>query len=305
MRDQALGLRRLAAAEIPASRIDTLLLEERMEKRGTGCVTVAVTSGKGGVGKTNFSINLALLLAKAGKKVILFDADLGLANVNILFGINPRYTLLDVVEGRIPLEEVLVSGPCGLSIVPAGSGMEKMANLDSVTLLTLMKDLARLEQACDYLIFDTGAGISRTVRAFVSAAQKQIVVVTPEPSSLADAYATIKLIVGTGGRDIHIVSNMVKSDREGEEVFRKIALLTRRFLRRSPFWLGALPLDKSVGLAVLRQSPVALSEPNSPFARALSRIVLRLTGAVSESKPGFFDRFVKIFRQDNDHGQPL
>jgi len=305
MIDQAQGLRRLAAAESKGSRIDALLLEERLEKRATGCVTVAVTSGKGGVGKTNFSINLALMLARSGKKVILFDADLGLANVNILFGINPRFTLLDVVEGHVSLEEILVPGPGGISIVPAGSGIERMANLDSISLLKLMKDLERLEQSCDILIFDTGAGISRTVRAFVNAAARQIVVVTPEPSSFADAYAAVKLIVATGGRDIHIVSNMVKNDREGEEVFRRIALTTRRFLRRTPAYLGALPFDKSVGAAVRRQMPAVLSDPASPFSRALSRIALRFTGAQPEKKPGFFNRFMTYFKQETDHGQVI
>ncbi len=292
MIDQAQGLRTLTQRASDMSRVDALLLAESLPQRSTKCTTIAVTSGKGGVGKTNVSINLALLLSKMGKKVILFDADLGLANVNILMGLNPAFTLLDIVEGRCALQDVVLPGPGGISLIPGGSGVEKMANLDSATLARVMRDLDALEASCDFLIFDTGAGISRIVRSFVNAAMKQIVVVTPEPSSLADAYAAIKMIFATGNSDISIISNMVKDDKEGLETYQKLAALCRRFLKKAPLFLGSLPMDKNVRTSVSRQSPVTISCPESPFSRSLSRIVLRVMGRPVAERNGFFHRLM-------------
>ena len=297
--DQAQALRTLAAGrERSGGRLDTLLMEERSTRTGSRCTTVAVTSGKGGVGKTNISINLALMLAKMGKKVVLFDADLGLANVNILLGINPAFTLLDVVENRASIHDVVVEGPGGIYIVPAGSGIEKMANLDSVAMGKLMHALEILEQSCDYLVFDTGAGISRTVRSFVNAASRQIVVVTPEPSSLADAYAAVKMIASTGCTNIGVVANMVGSEKEGHETFERLALLTRRFLNRTPEFLGSLPYDRNVSHSVIKQSPIVINNPGSAFPRALSAVALRVLGrSVVQTGDGFFKRFIGFFKQ--------
>jgi len=294
MIDQAQSLRTLAGESQSSSRVDALLMEERLPRRNSRCMTLAVTSGKGGVGKTNVSINLALLLAKLGKKVILFDADLGLANVNILMGLSPAFTLLDVVEGRCTLADVVMEGPGGISLIPAGSGVEKMANLDAVALGKILRDLDSLEAACDFLIFDTGAGISRMVRAFVNAAMKQIVVVTPEPSSLADAYAAVKMILSTGNTEIGIITNMVKDEREGLETYNRLATLSRRFLGRAPLLLGSLPTDKYVKSGVSRQAPVALSHPEAPFTRSLACIVRRLLGRPAEDRAGFFRRLMNL-----------
>jgi flagellar biosynthesis protein FlhG len=292
MIDQAQGLRVLAGESPSLSRVDALLLEDRAPRPSGRCVTLAVTSGKGGVGKTNVSINLCLLLAKMVKRVVLFDADLGLANVNILMGVSPAFTLLDVVEGRCTLADAVLEGPGGISVIPAGSGVEKLANLDAMALGKVLRDLEALESSCDFLLFDTGAGISRMVRAFVGAAMKQIVVVTPEPSSLADAYAVIKLIFSTGNTDIGVVANMVKDEREGKETYERLAAISRRFLKRAPVFLGALPWDKNVRAGVFRQAPVALNIPQAPFTRALSRIALRLLGRPVPERAGFFRRLM-------------
>lgn len=292
MMDQAQTLRALAGEMRGQDRMASLLLEEKLPRKNGRCLTLAVTSGKGGVGKTNVSINLALLLSKMGKRVLLFDADLGLANVNILMGVNPAFTLLDVVEGRCVMADVVLPGPGGISIIPGGSGVEKMANLDAMALGGLLRELDSLEEAFDYLIFDTGAGISRMVRAFVGAAMKQLIVVTPEPSSLADAYAALKMIYGSGNTDVGVIANMVKNEKEGLETFERLASLSRRFLKRSPMFLGGVPADPLLKSAVVRQAPLSLSRPEAPFVRALSRVSLRLLGRPVEERSGFFHRLL-------------
>ncbi|OGS36155.1 MAG: hypothetical protein A2293_04545 [Elusimicrobia bacterium RIFOXYB2_FULL_49_7] len=296
MIDQAQGLRTLVAQTVLRPRVAEVMDEVGLSPFSTGCTTIAVTSGKGGVGKTNISINLALALARMNKKVVLFDADLGLANVNILLGINPRWTLLDVVEGRAVLGEILIQGPGNLSIVPAGSGVERMANLDSIALMKLLRSLTVLEESCDYLIFDTSAGISNMVKAFVNTADMPLVVATPEPSSMADAYAAVKMIYNSGKAEVNLISNMVKDEEEGFAVFNKLSLLTRRFLNRTPKYLGALPSDRHLIAGVRSQNPVLLSQANAPFSRSVTRLAHRLLGHTPERDSTFFHRLFDLFR---------
>lgn len=297
MIDQAQGLRTLAAGRgAVRTRVEEVLSGDAAIAKRTACTSIAVTSGKGGVGKTNISINLALALARMNKKVVLFDADLGLANVNILLGINPRHTLLDVVEGRATLNEILLSGPGNLSIVPAGSGIEKMANIDSIALMKLVRGLSCLEQACDYLIFDTQAGISNVVKAFVTAADIPLVVATPEPSSLADAYAAAKMIYNSGSAKVRVVANMVKDEQDGQNAYNRLAMLTERFLEERPLFLGSLPMDRGLREGVLRQTPIMLHAPNAPFSRAMVRVAHRLLGGSPEREGSFFKRFFELFR---------
>src|SRR3989339_283443 len=299
MIDQAQGLRTLAehTAAADHARLDTILTETRCTGAQRACTTIAVTSGKGGVGKTNVSINLALALASLNKRVILFDADLGLANVNILLGMNPAFSLLDVVEGRAAIRDVLLDGPGGISVVPGGSGIEKMANLDSVAFMKLVRELEQLERMCDFLIFDTGAGIGHIVKTFVKAADRKIVIVTPEPSSLADAYAAVKMAVNAGGGDIAVIANMVRSEQEGLDTFKRLAALTRRFLGKIPIYLGALPYDKNVGNAVRRQFPLFLENPRAAFSHTLLKIAYRFAGRKDNEASGFFVRLAEFFKR--------
>ena len=155
---------------------------------------IATTSGKGGVGKTNISSNLAVLAAKSGKRVLIVDADLGLANVEIIYGITPKYHLGDLLDGKVTMEEVLATGPGGIRVLPAGSGVSSLTQLDDAQKLRLMTGLDAVEDAFDVVIIDTGAGIGENVRFFVGGAQEALLVVTPEPTSLTDAYASVKVL---------------------------------------------------------------------------------------------------------------
>ncbi len=304
MIDQAQSLRTLAASTLTGT--DTERMEFMLENetalslaQGKSCTAVTIASGKGGVGKTNISINLSIALAKLNKKVTLFDADLGLANINILLGIHPSFTLQDLSEGRAKIGDVAMAGPAGITIVPGGSGVESLANIDAGSLKRIMRELSVLESSCDFLIFDTQAGIANTVRAFAAASNRQIIIVTPEPSSLADAYGALKMMVSTGCSKISIVANMVNNEIEGSEVYKKLSTLAKRFLGREPEYLGAIPKDAKLSASVLRQTPAFLAYPDSQFSKAIHRLALRFIGQTPErKKEGVFSRLVSYFKED-------
>jgi flagellar biosynthesis protein FlhG len=298
MIDQAHSLRTLAASVSENDRLDALLYEDAVRITTRKCTAVTVASGKGGVGKTNISINLAIMLSKLGKNVTLFDADLGLANINILLGIHPSFTLQDVTEGRAKIGDVAMRGPGGITIVPGGSGVESLANIDAGSLKRLMRELTVLESSCDYLIFDTQAGIAHTVKAFAAASDRQIVVVTPEPSSLADAYAALKMMAFSGCTKIGIVANMVRDDADGLEVYQRLAGLAKRFLGKEPEFLGSLPRDPKVSASVIRQTPVTVAHPEAPFSKSMHRIALKFVGQNNNMKrESVFSKLASIFRK--------
>ncbi|MBL8029347.1 MAG: MinD/ParA family protein [Fibrobacteres bacterium] len=298
MIDQAQSLRTLAASVNESDRLDALLYDEPVRQSSGKCTAVTVASGKGGVGKTNISINLAIMLSKLNKSVTLFDADLGLANINILLGIHPSFTLQDVTEGRAKIGDVAMRGPGGITIVPGGSGVESLANIDAGSLKRLLREFSALETSSDYLIFDTQAGIAHTVRAFAAASDRQIVVVTPEPSSLADAYAAMKMMAVAGCSKIGIVANMVRDDKEGLDVYKRLATLAKRFLGREPEFLGALPRDPKVSSSVIRQTPITLAHPDAPFSKSMHRIALKFVGQpVTVGKESVFGKLASIFRK--------
>jgi len=238
---------------------------------------IAVTSGKGGVGKTNVSVNLATALASQGRGVMLLDADLGLANVDVVLGLTPRRNLSHVIEGEASLEEVLVDGPEGVHVVPASSGTQRMAELSHAEHAGLIQSFSELSHDIDYLIIDTAAGISDSVMSFARAAREVLVVVCDEPSSITDAYALVKVL----NRDhdvqrFHMVANRVRSPREGEELFSKLSRVTTRFLDLTLDYLAAIPEDDALRKAVQRQRPVVQAFPGSPSGRALTDLARRI-----------------------------
>lgn len=238
---------------------------------------IAVSSGKGGVGKTNVSVNLAAQLAGLGKSVMLLDADLGLANVDVLLGLSPKYNLSHVLEGRATLEEILVEGPNGVKIVPAASGIQKMAELSRAEHVGLIRSFSELNHDIDYLIIDTAAGISDGVVSFARAAREILVVVCDEPSSITDAYALIKVLnCDYAVQRFHMVANRVRSPNEGHDLFVKLARVTTKFLDLTLDYAGAIPEDDSLRKAVQRQRPVALAYPGSPSARAFGELAKRV-----------------------------
>lgn len=255
--------------------------------RFPGCV--AVTSGKGGVGKSNIALLIASSLGSAGKRVLLLDADLGLANVHIILGIAPRKTLADVVDGTATLESIITSTDSGFDLIPGASGIEKLANLECGKFLALRNDFMLLEKRYDELIIDTGAGIGSVVTGFVLAADVAIVVMTPEPTSLADAYAMVKVLSERNAQRIGIVVNMVRSDREGVETFDRLNALVVKFLRRSVEHCGTLPYYKAVAEAVRMQRFRALVKENSILAQRIQMVSKRLCGVKVQKKAGFFE----------------
>ena len=238
---------------------------------------IAVTSGKGGVGKTNLSVNLGTALAQGGRGVLLMDADLGLANVDVLLGLSPRRNLSHVIAGEATLEEVIVEGEDGLSVIPAASGVQRMAELSPAEHAGLIRSFSELSQDVEYLIVDTAAGISDSVMSFARAAREVLVVVCDEPSSITDAYALIKVL----NRDhrvqhFHMVANRVRSAREGQDLFAKLSTVTTRFLDLALDYAGAIPEDDALRKAVQRQRPVVTAFPGSPSGRAFLDLARRV-----------------------------
>lgn len=264
-----------------------------------GARTIAITSGKGGVGKTNFSTNLALMLAKRGLRVIVLDADLGLANLHVVLGVSPHYHLGHVLRGERTLRDILYAAPCGIQIIAGGSGISELANLNDEQRQRFISGLEELDELADIILIDTGAGLSHNVLAFVLAVEEVIVVTTPEPTALADGYATIK-VISRENPDAHLrlVVNMAASETEAEATSERLRLVARQFLNLELDVLGHLPQDASVPRAVRAQRPVVLENPNAPIVHTLNEIVDRLGYYPSRpaSVRGFLNRVSRYFQ---------
>lgn len=254
-------------------------------ERGTTRV-IAVSSGKGGVGKTNVAVNLAVALAGNGKKVMLLDADLSLANVDVLLGLQPKFNLAHVVSGDADIESITVEGPRGLQIIPASSGNFSMTDLPVTSQGAIIQAFDDLSVTPDYLIVDTAAGISRNVARIVQAAQESIVVVCNEPAAITDAYALIKVFSRNYGIDrFHIVTNQTRNAQEGKELYQKLQSVTERFLDVLLHELGNIPHDASLRSAVQRQRAVVDVLPESLSGKAFSKLATRVSQIKSPQSP--------------------
>ncbi len=248
-----------------------------MNNSKTPVRVIAVTSGKGGVGKTNVSVNLATGFAKHGKNVLLLDADLGLANVDILLGLQPQHDLRHVLSGEKSLADIIIEGPLGIRVIPGASGVAHMAELTSSEHSGLVRAFAELPLPVDILIVDTAAGIADSVITFNKACQEVIVVVCDEPASITDAYALIKVLSKDHGvKRFQILTNMVNSDIHGDTLFNKIARVTDQFLDVQLEHLGFIPIDDYVRKSVRRQLPVIQAYPRAPASRAIDKIVRKI-----------------------------
>ncbi|MDR3358697.1 MAG: MinD/ParA family protein [Desulfovibrio sp.] len=244
-------------------------------------LSVAVLSGKGGVGKTNISLNLACALRQAGFNILLVDCDLGLANLDVLLGITPQGNLQDALLGKIPLREALYPvEPDGFDVLPAASGVPELSEMKTETRDVLLSRLEPLLGHYDYVFMDTGAGISGTVQTFAAMAAARIVVITPEPTSLTDGYALVKVLHGRYNlRDFLVLVNQTASAREARSVYDKLAGACRHFLHLEPVFLGHVRQDKKVTEAVCRQEPLLRYAPGCPAARDIQALAADLQRA--------------------------
>jgi flagellar biosynthesis protein FlhG len=248
---------------------------------------IAVTGGKGGVGKTNVTLNTAISLAQQGKRVMVLDADLGLANVDVLLGLRVEKNLSHVLSGECTLDEVLVEGPYGIKIAPASSGSQSMTELTPTEHAGLIRAFSELQSQIDVLIVDTAAGISDMVLSFSKAAQDIIMVVCDEPTSLTDAYALIKILNKEHGIfRFKIVANMVRSMREGDELFSKLTKVTNRFLDVALELVAVIPFDENVRKSVRKQKAIVEAFPTSPAAMAIRRLAKNAIQWPIPNQPG-------------------
>jgi len=238
---------------------------------------IAVTGGKGGVGKTTVAVNLSLALAELGRRVVLLDGNLGLANIDALLGLAPQYTLADLIEGRCELSDVLVRGPGGVQIVPAASGIRSMVHLSPAQHAGLIQAFSEIGDSVDVLVIDTAAGIGASVVSFVRAAQEVLLVVCDEPTSITDAYALIKLLNRDYGMNhFRVLANMAQSPQEGRNLFAKLTKVTERFLDVTLQYVGAVPYDENVRKAVQNQRAIYENFPRSKSAQAFQAIALKV-----------------------------
>lgn len=260
---------------------------------------IAVTGGKGGVGKSNISVNLSIALAEMRRRVVLMDADLGLANVDVLLGLKAQHTLADVLSGEYGLEDVMVRGPSGMKIVPASSGVQQMAALGPQQHAALINAFSDLSDQLDVLIVDTAAGISDTVVSFVRASQEVVVVVCDEPSSITDAYALIKLLNKEYNMvRFRVIANMTRSLQEGRNLFNKLNMVCERFLDVTLQYVGHVPFDENVRKAVQRQKALLEFAPRCKAAQAIRSIAQKVDQWPLPSTPrGHLEFFVERLLQ--------
>lgn len=261
--DQAQSLRQLVSGREASTE----------EAGGTSAKIITVCSGKGGVGKSNFTLNFALTLQAMGKKVLLFDADIGMANIDVLMGVRPKYSLYHLLKREAEIEQIIERGPASLPFIAGGSGMQDLFDLSDEDLNYFTSQLSRVSDSMDYILFDTGAGLSKETLKFIVSADECLVVTTPEPTAITDAYALMKVVRGSYPEvSFQLIVNQAGDAKEAEMASEKIRLTASRFLDLNLPFLGYISSDTHVVQAVKKQVPFSMAYPNSPAARDVHRL---------------------------------
>ena len=277
------------------------LLNFRKKNSQKPARVITVTSGKGGVGKTNFTVNLALHLQKQDVSVVIVDADFGLANIEILLGATPKHSMHDVISQNLDIVDAITESDSGLRFISGGSGLSGLTNVSGDQLEFVLENLSELDAIADVVLIDTGAGISDSVLKFVTAANETIIICAPEPTSITDSYSLVKAVKEKGVHIPHfkIVINRVEDKDEGAKIFRNLQRVAAKFLAIDLEFIGVLPLDNNLVKAVKSQSPCILSYPHSVFSREIERIGNKILDISGESEPtgmkGFVRRLANIF----------
>ena len=263
-----------------------------LQKSTSSVKVIAVASGKGGVGKTNTVINLATSLAKLGERVMVLDADLGLGNLDVMLGLAPEYNLQHLFSGEKNLAEIIVEGPQGIKIIPAASGIQEVTHSGTREQSILMEQMSQFAEQIDYLFIDAAAGISDMVTSFVRAADAALVVATPEPTSMTDAYALMKVLCNRyGEKKFYLLLNQVSGESEARRVYTHLSRVGEKFLDITLVFLGYVPKDTNVSMAVCRQQAVVEYKPESPASRAFVDVSRRLQRLPLRSKSGGLQYF--------------
>lgn len=286
-----------------ADKLRKIVKEQTTTRRVARVITV--TSGKGGVGKSSISVNLAIALSRLGNRVIILDADFGLANIEVMLGIRPQYNLADLIFRGKTLSEIVTEGPEKIGFISGGSGIQELTNLSKDQIINLIQKLVELDERADVIIVDTGAGISDSVLEFIAASSEVLLVVTPEPTSITDAYALLKALnrkkdVSLKETTIKMLANRVDSLEEGMELYNKLSIVVNKFLHLKLEYLGALQQDTTVSKAVMRQAPSVVSYPNSQFSKAIKEYANILhnntTAEQATNKRGIAELFTNLLR---------
>lgn len=273
----------------------------RANKKRKNIITIAISSGKGGVGKSNIVANLAIALRKIGSEVMILDADLGLSNIDVLFQLAPKYNIQHVLNGEKTLIDIITEGPHGIKILPASSGIQELTALDEFQRLKILEEFDSFDKNLDILLIDTAAGISENVAFFCAAAQEIIVVTAPEPTALTDAYALIKVLsTRYQERSFNVLFNSVSSSGEAEEMFRRLYMVAERFLSISLNYLGYIPYDESVKKAVKMQKAFVDIYPTSPASKKIYELapkLLKMEGKIKGSLQFFIGNLLSIGKE--------
>lgn len=287
-----------------AEQLRNIVKQQNKKQRSARVITV--TSGKGGVGKSNVSVNLAIQMSRLGKRAVILDADFGLANIEVMLGMRPQYNLADMMFRGKDVKDIICTGPKDIGFISGGSGLREMTNLNKDQILSLVRTMYELDHYADVVIIDTGAGISDTVIELVASSSEVLLVATPEPTSITDAYALLKTLhrhdgFEAGSTSIKMIGNRIQSYEEGKELYLKLNTVVNKFLGMEMEYLGAIPYDECLPRAVMQQQPVSLAYPDAPSARAMLELAMVLEDEKKEIEPmdtahGLAGLFTKIFK---------